>query len=521
MDSLSPSSPNLDTNLLSQLEAALRGALQTSSSSPEPISSTPTSTELSSLLTLMSPSDSNRSNADLTLAFGKLALLMTSQLKLAQEQNQMLQNKLQNKSDRFQSNPQTSDDESLSSEQDKSENLLHENQILKGENDALRHEVRYIKEDFTDVNNLLKEQTLKHEANVQTLSITNRELTALKDENSMLTHIRENYLLRIDSLERQIRNAETECRHARLLQHQAEMESPKPPDPVKLWDDTSHPKPKDLDRIARNLSRFEPNLDDPGEIHAYLNDLKFFLERFPNASSRDKIYVIKASSSKQVSLFIDRQPLDIRDDFEALCKILIEEYCNKNEFETGYFAAHSITQAANERPGQYYNRLLKVYFGPKNEPMMEEEQFFKELFFKNLHSSTSRHLHAAVDPKKLSSRELRSFASRAFMLNDQSHRELVHQEVYAFDTRPPDDDLINDNETSSPFVLSEKDPQLVPHGGHELQGTREHSITSVDAHIQTKGGEKVKQLLNSCTNTSLTPVLCLSSARINEQLAVP
>uniref|UniRef100_A0A8C5DGY2 Uncharacterized protein n=1 Tax=Gouania willdenowi TaxID=441366 RepID=A0A8C5DGY2_GOUWI len=350
MDSLSPSSPNLDTNLLSQLEAALRGALQTSSSSPEPISSTPTPTELSSLLTLMSPSDSNRSNADLTLAFGKLALLMTSQLKLAQEQNQMLQNELQNKSDRLQSNPQTSDDESLSSEQDKSENLLHENQILKGENDALRHEVRYIKEDFTNVNNLLKEQTLKHEANVQTLSITNRELTALKDENSMLTHIRENYLLRIDSLERQIRNAETECRHARLLQHQAEMESatarqelhlfssqqggepkePKPPDPVKLWDDTSHPKPKDLDRIARNLSRFEPNLDDPGEIHAYLNDLKFFLERFPNASSRDKIYVIKASSSKQVSLFIDRQPLDIRDDFEALCKILIEEYCNKN-----------------------------------------------------------------------------------------------------------------------------------------------------------------------------------------------
>uniref|UniRef100_A0A8C5DJM0 Uncharacterized protein n=1 Tax=Gouania willdenowi TaxID=441366 RepID=A0A8C5DJM0_GOUWI len=453
MDSLSPSSPNLDTNLLSQLEATLRGALQTSSSSPEPISSTPTSTELSSLLTLMSPSDSNRSNADLTLAFGKLALLMTSQLKLAQEQNQMLQNELQNKSDRLQSNPQTSDDESLSSEQDKSENLIHA-------------------------------RLLQHQAEMESAT-ARQEL------------------------------------HLFSSQQGGEPKEPKPPDSVKLWDDTSHPKPKDLDRIAWNLSRFELNLDDPGEIHAYLNDLKFFLERFPNASSRDKIYVIKASSSKQVSLFIDRQPLDIRDDFEALCKILIEEYCNKNEFKTGYFAAHSITQAANERPGQYYNRLLKVYFGPKNEPMMEEEQFFKELFFKNLHSSTSRHLHAAVDPKKLSSRELRSFASRAFMLNDQSHRELVHQEVYAFDTRPPDDDLINDNETSSPFVLSEKDPQLVPHVGHELQGTREHSITSVDAHIQTKGGEKVKQLLNSCTNTRLTPVLCLSSARINEQLVVP
>ncbi|XP_049324760.1 uncharacterized protein LOC125784857 [Astyanax mexicanus] len=173
------------------------------------------------------------------------------------------------------------------------------------------------------------------------------------------------------------------------------------------------PSDRDLDKIARNIPRFEPEPDGSNDVHQYLRDIDFFLRRFPKATVNDKIYLIKVSSSREVGRFIERQPPQVKRDYPALCKALEDEFSN-HLAQTGLAAALAIKQSRQETPLQYYHRLRHAYFGYRNEPGMEEEEVFKTLFVRNLHPSTSHFFGVAACPRTLTSRQLRDLALRGF-----------------------------------------------------------------------------------------------------------
>ncbi|KAL7382301.1 hypothetical protein ABVT39_020283 [Epinephelus coioides] len=63
---------------------------------------------------------------------------------------------------------------------------------------------------------------------------------------------------------------------------------------------------RDLDKIARNITRFEPNLGGSHDTNLYLRDIDFYLRKLLNTTVNNKIYLIKVTSSRDVSAFIDR-----------------------------------------------------------------------------------------------------------------------------------------------------------------------------------------------------------------------
>uniref|UniRef100_A0A672Z396 Uncharacterized protein n=1 Tax=Sphaeramia orbicularis TaxID=375764 RepID=A0A672Z396_9TELE len=190
----------------------------------------------------------------------------------------------------------------------------------------------------------------------------------------------------------------------------------------------SEPKPqssmsvKDLDKIARNISHFEPKPNGSHDTAAYLKDIDFHLERYPNATLQDKIYLIKITSSREVKNFIDRQPAHVQSNFQALCQALTKEFEDPGT-ATGLSAAIAIKQGRQEPPQVYYARLRKAYFGARNEPEMEEDPSFKALFVENLHPNTSHQLGVAACPKTLNSSQLRDLAAKGFAkLKKSAHR---------------------------------------------------------------------------------------------------
>ncbi|XP_035530703.1 uncharacterized protein LOC118337705, partial [Morone saxatilis] len=132
------------------------------------------------------------------------------------------------------------------------------------------------------------------------------------------------------------------------------------------------PSDRDLDKIARNITRFEPKPGGKNDAREYLNDIEFYLRTFPNATVEDRIYLIKGTASQKVSKFIERQPRQIRGSFEALSQALIDEY-KSYTVKTGLTAALAVKQGRQESPHEYYERLHEAYFGSKNETEMKED----------------------------------------------------------------------------------------------------------------------------------------------------
>ncbi|KAK2814209.1 hypothetical protein Q5P01_000704 [Channa striata] len=173
------------------------------------------------------------------------------------------------------------------------------------------------------------------------------------------------------------------------------------------------PSDKDLDRIAHNIERFEPSPGGSYDTTGYLKDISFYLQRYPQATTTDKIYLIKITSSREVSNFIERQPRAVRDDYDDPVS------------QTGLDAAMNVKQGRHECPQVYYRRLLRAYFGSKNEPWMEEDLNFKTLFIKNLHPATSTHLGIAANPRNSTSQHLRELASLGFAKHQEAHRKTL------------------------------------------------------------------------------------------------
>ncbi len=170
---------------------------------------------------------------------------------------------------------------------------------------------------------------------------------------------------------------------------------------------------KDLDKLARNIGKFNPSLPNSQNAQAYLQDIDFHLEMRPNVTDKDKLYLLRTTSSPEVRSFLDRQPVNTKTDYQRLKKALIKEFADP-ESDQGLVAALETRQGRHDTPQAYYSRLRQAYFGTRNESDMEEELNFKTLFLRNLHPGISHHLGILACPRTMNIQQLRDLVQKAY-----------------------------------------------------------------------------------------------------------
>uniref|UniRef100_A0A9J8DAR4 Uncharacterized protein n=1 Tax=Cyprinus carpio carpio TaxID=630221 RepID=A0A9J8DAR4_CYPCA len=170
---------------------------------------------------------------------------------------------------------------------------------------------------------------------------------------------------------------------------------------------------KDLDKLTRNTGKFTPNVPGSQEIKGYLQDVDFHLEMRPSATDKDRLYLIRATSSSEVRSFLDRQPAHTKTDYNLLREALIKEFADP-ESEQELVAALETKQGRQESSQLFYSRLRQAYFGTHNEQNMEEDINFKTLFLRNLHPGVSHHLGVLACPRTMSAQQLRDLAHKAY-----------------------------------------------------------------------------------------------------------
>ncbi len=170
---------------------------------------------------------------------------------------------------------------------------------------------------------------------------------------------------------------------------------------------------KDLDKLARNIGKFNPSLPNSQNVQAYLQDIDFHLEMRPNVTDKDKLYLLRTTSSPEVRSFLDRQPVNTKTDYQRLQKALIKEFADP-ESDQGLVAALETRQGRHDTPQAYYSRLRQAYFGTRNESDMEEELNFKTLFLRNLHPGISHHLGVLACPRTMNIQQLRDLVQKAY-----------------------------------------------------------------------------------------------------------
>ncbi|XP_051965510.1 uncharacterized protein LOC127631438, partial [Xyrauchen texanus] len=168
-----------------------------------------------------------------------------------------------------------------------------------------------------------------------------------------------------------------------------------------------------LDKLARNIPTFTPNPAGGHDVHAYLQDIDFHLHTVPNVTMRDRVYLLRITSSRDVRSFLDRQPETVKSDYLQLRQAFIRELSDP-ESEQGLIAAMDLKQGRLETPQAYYSRIRRAYFGAQNEPGMEEDLNFKTLFLRNLHPTVSHHLGVLACPRSMTTQQLRDLAHKAF-----------------------------------------------------------------------------------------------------------
>ncbi len=133
----------------------------------------------------------------------------------------------------------------------------------------------------------------------------------------------------------------------------------------------------------------------------------------PNVTDKDKLYLLRTTSSPEVRSFLDRQPVNTKTDYQRLQKALIKEFADP-ESNQGLVAALETRQGRHDTPQAYYSRLRQAYFGTRNESDMEEELNFKTLFLRNLHPGISHHLGVLACPRTMNIQQLRDLVQKAY-----------------------------------------------------------------------------------------------------------
>ncbi len=162
---------------------------------------------------------------------------------------------------------------------------------------------------------------------------------------------------------------------------------------------------KDLDKLSKNISKFNPNSTGGHTIQAHLQDIDFYLEMRPHVTDRDRLYLLRATSSSEVRNFLDRQPSRTKSDYQLLREVLIKEFTDPDS-EHGLLTALETKQGRQEAP--------QAYFGAHNEPDLEEDVNFKSLFLRNLHPGVSHHLGVMACPRSMTIQQLRDLTQKAY-----------------------------------------------------------------------------------------------------------
>ncbi|KAL0173895.1 hypothetical protein M9458_029863, partial [Cirrhinus mrigala] len=170
---------------------------------------------------------------------------------------------------------------------------------------------------------------------------------------------------------------------------------------------------KELNRMARNIPAFTPELSGNHDVHAYMRDIEFFLQSWKCVNHQDRLYLLWITSSPEVRRFLARQPGHIQSDYLQLRQAIIKEFSDP-ESEHGLIAALATKQGRYETPYAYYHRLRRAYFGARNEPGMEEDTSFKSIFLQNLHPIVSHHLGILACPHSMPIQQLRDLTQKAF-----------------------------------------------------------------------------------------------------------
>ncbi len=170
---------------------------------------------------------------------------------------------------------------------------------------------------------------------------------------------------------------------------------------------------KDLDKLARNVGKFNPSMPNSQKVQAYLQDIDLHLEMRPNVTDKDKLDLLRTTSSPEVRSFLDRQPVNTKTDYQRLRKALIKEFADP-ESDQGLVAALETRQGRHEPPQVYYSRLRQAYFGTRNDSDMEDELNFKTLFLRNLHPGISHHLGVLACPRTMNTQQLRDLVQKAY-----------------------------------------------------------------------------------------------------------
>ncbi len=133
----------------------------------------------------------------------------------------------------------------------------------------------------------------------------------------------------------------------------------------------------------------------------------------PNVTDKDKLYLLRTTSSPEVRSFLDRQPVNTKTDYQRLRKALIKEFADP-ESDQGLVAALETRQGRHDTPQAYYSRLRQAYFGTRNDSDMEDELNFKTLFLRNLHPGISHHLGVLACPRTMNTQQLRDLVQKAY-----------------------------------------------------------------------------------------------------------
>ncbi len=70
--------------------------------------------------------------------------------------------------------------------------------------------------------------------------------------------------------------------------------------------------------MSKNISKFNTNSTEGHTIQAHLQDIDFYLEMRPHVTDRDRLYLLRATSSSEVRNFLDRQPSRTKSDYQLL-----------------------------------------------------------------------------------------------------------------------------------------------------------------------------------------------------------
>ncbi len=153
-----------------------------------------------------------------------------------------------------------------------------------------------------------------------------------------------------------------------------------------------------------------------------------------NFMDKDRLYLLRTTSSSEVCSFLDRQPAHTKTDYQLLREALIE--FSDPESEQGLVAALETRQGRHKPPQAYYSQLRWAYFGTRNEPDMEDELNFKTLFLRNLHPGVSHHLGVLAFPRTMNAQQLRDLAQKAYgKQNMASEKRVKTPAVLDFNTQ--------------------------------------------------------------------------------------